>query len=103
LGFEFVSVCGRAGGVLFFLSLIEMWGARIAQSVYRLATGWMAKVPEFKFQYRQDFSPIHVIQTSTEACPALTNGYQGLFPPGVKWLVHEADHSPPTNAEVKNT
>jgi hypothetical protein len=30
-------------------------------------------------------------------------GYRGLFPPGVKRLGREADHSPPTSAEVKNT
>jgi hypothetical protein len=31
----------------------------------------------------------------------LSNGYQGLFPRGVKRLGGEADHSPPTSAEVK--
>jgi hypothetical protein len=33
----------------------------------------------------------------------LSNGYRGLFPPEVKRPGREADHSPPTNAEVKNT
>jgi hypothetical protein len=31
----------------------------------------------------------------------LSNGYWGAFSPGVKQLGHEADHSPPTIAEVK--
>jgi hypothetical protein len=31
----------------------------------------------------------------------LSNGYHGLFPWGVKRLVREADHSPPSSAEVK--
>jgi hypothetical protein len=31
----------------------------------------------------------------------LSNGYQGLYPWGVKRQGHEADHSPPTSAEVK--
>jgi len=31
----------------------------------------------------------------------LSNGYWWFFPLGVKWLVCEADHSPPSNAEVK--
>jgi hypothetical protein len=31
----------------------------------------------------------------------LSNGYWGLFPRGVKRLRSEADHSPPTSAEVK--
>jgi hypothetical protein len=37
-------------------------------------------------------------------CPPrlLSNGYQGLFPWGVKRPGREADHSPPSRAEVKN-
>jgi hypothetical protein len=31
----------------------------------------------------------------------LSNGYQGVFPWGEKQLGCEADHSPPTSAEVK--
>jgi hypothetical protein len=31
----------------------------------------------------------------------LFNGYRGLFPPGAKRPVREADHSPPASAEVK--
>jgi hypothetical protein len=31
----------------------------------------------------------------------LSNGYQGLFPWGVKRPGREADHSPPSSAEVK--
>jgi hypothetical protein len=33
----------------------------------------------------------------------LSNGYQGLFPLGIKQPRCEADHSPPTSAEVKKT
>jgi hypothetical protein len=33
----------------------------------------------------------------------LSNGYRGLFPPGVKRLGREADHSPPTSVEVKKS
>jgi len=32
----------------------------------------------------------------------LSNRYRGLCPPGVKRLRREADHSPPSGAEVKN-
>jgi hypothetical protein len=32
----------------------------------------------------------------------LSDGCQGLFPCGVKRPGHEADHSPPSNVEVKN-
>jgi hypothetical protein len=31
----------------------------------------------------------------------LSNGNHRLFPWGVKWLGHEADHSPPSSAKVK--
>jgi hypothetical protein len=31
----------------------------------------------------------------------LSNGYQGLFPQGVKRPWREADHSPPSSAEIK--
>jgi hypothetical protein len=31
----------------------------------------------------------------------LSNGYQGLFPPGGKQQGREADHSPPASAKVK--
>jgi hypothetical protein len=40
---------------------------------------------------------VHVIQTGSGTHPAT---YQ--WAPGVKWLGREADHSPPTSAEVKN-
>jgi hypothetical protein len=33
----------------------------------------------------------------------LYNGYWELFPWRVKWLLCEADHSPPTSAEFKKT
>jgi hypothetical protein len=33
----------------------------------------------------------------------LSNDYQGLFYPEVKWEVREADHSPPTNTKIKKT
>jgi hypothetical protein len=32
----------------------------------------------------------------------LSNGYQGALSPGVKGQGREADHSPPSSAEVKN-
>jgi hypothetical protein len=31
----------------------------------------------------------------------LSDGYRGLFPPGIKRPGREADHSPPSSAEVK--
>ena len=48
------------------------------------------------------FSSSEIIQTGSGAHPAsLFNRYQGLFP-GVRRPERDADHSPPSNAEVKN-
>jgi hypothetical protein len=50
----------------------------------------------------QDCSLFHGIQTSSGAHPAsYPMGTGGSFP-GVKWQGHEADHSLPSSAEVKN-
>jgi len=32
----------------------------------------------------------------------MVNGYQRLFPQGIKWPECEADNSPPSNADVNN-
>jgi hypothetical protein len=44
----------------------------------------------------QEFSLLHVVQTGSGAHP-------DFYSPGVKRLGREADHSPPTSAEVKKT
>jgi hypothetical protein len=44
--------------------------ARIAQSVWRLATGWTIKGPEFEFRFGQEFSLLHVVQIGPGAHPA---------------------------------
>jgi hypothetical protein len=41
-----------------------------AQSVQKLTAGWTAEVFEFKSRYRQDSSPLHVVQTGSKAHPA---------------------------------
>jgi hypothetical protein len=57
---------------------------------------------EFQSRYGKDFSPLHVIQTSSEAHPAsYPMGTGGSFL-GVPQPGREADHSPPTSAEAKN-
>jgi hypothetical protein len=49
------------------------------------------------------FSPLLVFQTGSLVQPAsYPMGSEG-YSHGIKWPCHEADHSPPTNAEVKNT
>jgi hypothetical protein len=51
----------------------------------------------------RDLSPLHSIETGSEAPPSLvSSGYSVFFFPHVKLPEREADHSPPSNAEVKN-
>jgi hypothetical protein len=44
---------------------IFLKGAGIAQSVSRLATGWMAKQSEFESRQGQEFFLLHVVQTGS--------------------------------------
>jgi hypothetical protein len=46
----------------------------------------------------KDFSLLHSVQTGSEAHPMSI----GAFSPAVKWPGCEADHSPPSSAEIKN-
>jgi hypothetical protein len=65
--------------------------------------GWTPEGPEFESREWQEFSPLHVVQTSSGAHPASYKmGTWGCFD-GVMRPGHEADHSPSTSAEVKNT
>jgi hypothetical protein len=52
------------------LDIFSVAGARIVQSVWRLATGWTTERSEFKSRYGQEFSLLHIIQTSSGAHPA---------------------------------
>jgi hypothetical protein len=48
-------------------------------------------------------SLLHCVKASSRACSASYPVYiGGLFPWGLKMLGREADHSPPSSAEVKN-
>jgi hypothetical protein len=48
-------------------------------------------------------STIDFVQIGSEAHPASIRWVLQVLSPGVKWPGSEADHSPPTNAEVNNT
>jgi hypothetical protein len=51
----------------------------------------------------KDFSSSLCVQTGSETHPAsCTIGNGGLFPGGKARPWHDADHSPPSNAEVVN-
>jgi len=50
----------------------------------------------------RDFSVCHHFQTGLASSSILSNESQGCLTSGTKWLKHEANHSPPTNAKMKN-
>jgi hypothetical protein len=76
-------------------------GAWIAQSVQRLTTGWATEGSEFESR------KVKNIPFSTSSRLALGSTQPpiqwvpGALSPGVKRQGREADHSPPTIAEVK--
>jgi hypothetical protein len=59
-------------------------GARIAQSVWRLAMGWTTKWSEFESWWEQEFSLLPVIQVGSGAHPASYQMDSGVSFPGSK-------------------
>jgi hypothetical protein len=75
-------------------------GVRVAQSVYWQATSWTIGV--WFLVGARDFSLLYSVQTSSEAHRASYPVGTGGLSMGVKWSGREADHSPPSEASVKN-
>jgi hypothetical protein len=73
----------------------ERW-AGVAQSVQRLATGWTGS--EFECRWAQEF---YLLQTGSGVHPTSYPVVTGSLSPGVKRPGCEADHSPPSSAQVK--
>jgi hypothetical protein len=67
----------------------------------QLATGWTAEGSEFESWQSQEFSLLHVVQTGIGAHTASYSMGTRVLSPGIKRKGREADHSPPTSAEVK--
>jgi hypothetical protein len=57
----------------------------------------------FESWYSQEFSLVHIFQTWSGVHPTTYPMGTGAHSPRVKQEGHEADHSPPTTAEVKKT
>jgi hypothetical protein len=93
-----VSLCFLAHN--FYSSSYYSLGAGVAQSVYCLTMDWTTGVRSLTETV--DFSSSLCIQTGSGAHPAsCTVGTGGPFPGGKAWLGRDADHSPPSSAEVK--
>jgi hypothetical protein len=72
----------------------------VAQSVQCLTTDWTAGVRSPT--EAEDFSSNLRVQTGSGAHPAsCTVDTGGSFPGGKGWQGRDADHSPPSSAEVK--
>jgi hypothetical protein len=75
-------------------------GVGTAQSVQWLITGWMARV---RFLAVHDFFLFFTAsRPNLGPTRPLSDGYQPALSLGVKWQGHEADHSPPSNAKIRN-
>jgi hypothetical protein len=88
----------------FLLFLYIILYARVAQSLQCLGTGWTTGRSRFDpRQRRQDSSSSLCVQTDSGAHPAFcTMGTGGPILGGKARPRHDADHSPPSTAEVKN-
>jgi hypothetical protein len=62
---------------------------------------WTTERSEFESHKSQEFSLLQVVQTGSGVHPTSYPMVPGALSPGVKWQVREANHSPPTSAEVK--
>jgi hypothetical protein len=68
-----------------------------------MATGWTTEGSEFESRWGQEFLLLRFVQTGSGVHPtSYPMGTGGSFP-GVKRPGREADHSPPTNVDVKKT
>jgi hypothetical protein len=66
-----------------------------------MATGWTTEGSEFGSLYCKEFSLLHVVDTGSGVHPTSYPIDTGGSFPGDKAPGREADHSPPTSADVK--
>jgi hypothetical protein len=70
---------------------------------YELYTGSTTEGSEFESRWGQEFPLLHVFQTYSGVHPTSYPTGTSFFSSAVKRPELEADHSPPTSAEVKKT
>jgi hypothetical protein len=78
-------------------------GAVIPQSVYRWATGWTIGVPGFDSRWGLGIFFFTASRTALGSTQPPIQCVQGALSLGVKRPGREADHSPPSSAEVKES
>jgi hypothetical protein len=90
--------------VSFWEHNIVLWGPGLTQSVQCLTTGWTTGRTRFRSPAEaKDFSPSLCFQNNSEAHPAPYPLGTGVsFPGGKTRPGFDADHSPTSNAELKN-
>jgi hypothetical protein len=97
-------ITDHEGDARFIYGCLYFTVSRIAQSVQCLATGWTTERSGFDpRQRRKNFFSNLCVQTGSGAHPAsCTMGTGGPFPKDKARPGRDADHSPPSSAEVKN-
>jgi hypothetical protein len=84
-------------------TIIRMLRAVITQLVQHWATGWTIGVQGFdSWRGLGIFLFTTMSRTALRPTQPPIQWVPGALSLGVKWLGHEADHSPPSGAEVRN-
>jgi hypothetical protein len=72
-------------------------------SLWGLATGWKTEGSQFEPRQGNKFALLHVIQTGFGLTQAPIQWVPEALSPELNRQGREADHSPPTSAEIKKT
>jgi hypothetical protein len=78
-----------------------MWRDVSQDSAVGIATSWTTEGSEWQSRWGQEFLFLHLVQTCSGVHSTSYPMGTGALYPGVKRPGREADHSPPTSAEVK--
>jgi hypothetical protein len=88
--------CFCKGVISFYICHTKCWGSG---SIVGTVTGYGLEGWDVESRQGQEFSLLQIVQTDSGSHP----GSYHMGPQWVKRQGHEADHSPPTSAEVKKT
>ena len=90
---------------MFWISKIWSYGCVQRSQYCDWAMGWTARESWFIFFQWQEifFSLLQSVHTGSGFHPAYPVGNGSSFPMGTMWSQHEADLSPSSSAEIRNT